>query len=398
MMPPVHPRVPRKRSEDDPTARRLGYAAIVESSYDAIISKNADGVILAWNAAARRMFGYTEEEAIGQPITMIVPPELVEEEHDIQRRIRAGERIENLKTVRVSKAGGRIDVSLTISPVRDSAGRMIGCSKIARDISETKQTEAALRQSEQRLAREVAGAKTLQSISTRLISESTPDSLYAQIVGAAIELMASDAASVQMLAADQASLRLLAWRNFHPDSAVFWQDVTLDAGSTCGKALRDNARVVVADVDACEFMAGTQDLDEYRRSGIRAVQSTPLHSRSGRPLGMLSTHWRSPHSPTEEDFRLFDVLARQAADLIERTLAEGALRESEERFRLIANTAPVMIWMSAAEAQITYVNQTWLDYTGRSLDAVSGDRWSEVLHPDDVERCRAVGLKAVRAP
>ena len=378
--------------------RRLGYAAIVESSHDAIISKNPDGVILAWNAGARRMFGYTEQEAIGQPITMIVPPELIEEEHDILRRVQAGERIENLETVRVSKAGVRIDVSLTISPVRDSAGRMIGCSKIARDITETKQAEAALRQSERRLAREVAGAKTLQSISTRLISESTPDSLYAQILGAAIELMASDAASVQMLAADQASLHLLAWRNFHPDSAVFWQAVTLDAASTCGKALRDNARVVVADVDACEFLAGTEDLQEYRRSGIRAVQSTPLQSRSGRPLGMLSTHWRSPHGPTEEDFRLFDILARQAADLIERTLAEGALRESEERFRLIANTAPVMIWMSAAETQITYLNQTWLEYTGRSLDAVSGDRWSEVVHPDDVERCREVSLRAVEHP
>ena len=100
---------------------------------------------------------------------------------------------------------------------------MVGCSKIARDITKAKQAEAALRQSEQRLAREVARAKTLQSISTRLISESTPESLYAQILGAAIELMASDAASVQMLAADHASLRLLAWRNFHPDSAAFWQ-------------------------------------------------------------------------------------------------------------------------------------------------------------------------------
>ena len=104
------------------------------------------------------------------------------------------------------------------------------------------------------------------------------------------------------------------------------------------------------------------------------MQSTPLRSRSGRPLGMLSTHWRTPHSPTEEDFRFFDVLARQAADLIERTLAEEALRESEERFRLIANTAPVMIWMSGAEKQITYLNQTWLDYTGLPLDAVLGQR------------------------
>src|SRR6187401_496772 len=115
-------------------------------------------------------------------------------------------------------------------------------------------------------------------------------------------------------------------------------------------------------------MAGTEDQREYRRSGIRAVQSTPLRSRSGRLLGLLSTHWRTPHDPTEEDFRFFDVLARQAADLIERTLAEEALRESEERFRRIANTAPVTIWMTGADKRITYLNQTWLEYTGRRLD------------------------------
>ena len=314
------------------TEIRLRYAAIVESSHDAIISKDLDGVISAWNAAAQHMFGFTEQEAIGQPITIIIPPELYGEEHHILRRLRAGERIESHQTVRMTKAGRRIDVSLTISPLRDSTGRIIGCSKIARDITEARRAEAALRQSEQRLARELAAAKTLQSISGRLISESRPDSLYAQIVGAAMELMAADAASVQMLeGSDQTSLRLLAWRNFHPDSAAFWHVVTVAAGSICAKALRDNARVVVEDVEACEFMAGTEDYQECRRSGIRAVQSTPLRSRSGRPLGMLSTHWRTPHTPTEEAFRLFDALARQAADLIERTLAEEALSKVNQR-------------------------------------------------------------------
>lgn len=249
------------------------------------------------------------------PLVLPVATEL-----DILRRLRAGERVDHYETVRVTKAGDLIVVSLTISPLRDSACGIIGFSKIAHDITGAKKAEAALRQSEQRLAREVADAKTLQSISARLILESTPESLYAQILGAAMELMASDAASVQMLSADHTSLRLLAWRNFHTDSAAFWQRVAVGAESACSQALRDNVRVVVADIEACEFMAGTQDQQEYRRSGIRAVQSTPLRSRSGRPLGMLSTHWRTPHNPTEEDFRFFDVLARQAADLIERTL------------------------------------------------------------------------------
>ena len=375
----------------------MRYTAIVESSDDAIIAKTLDGVISAWNPAAERLFGYTQQEAIGQPITMIIPPELHEEEHEILSRLRSGERIDHYETVRVTKAGQFIDVSLTISPLRDAAGRIIGCSKIARDFTKAKEAAAALQRSEQRLTREVAGATTLQSISTRLMSESTLESLYEQILGAAMELMASDAACLQMLGADNMSLRLLACTNFPPDCVPFWERVAAGAGSTCSKALSDNERVVVTDIEACEFMAGTQEQLEYRRAGVRGVQSTPLRSRTGRLLGMLSTHWRTTHTPTEDDFRFFDVLARQAADLIERTLAEEALRESEERFRVIANTAPVMIWMSGTDNEITYLNQTWLNYAGRPPGAAVEKLQAMVLHPDEAERCREVYEKSLRA-
>jgi PAS domain S-box-containing protein len=134
----------RKRAE----TAVLRFAAIVESSDDAIISKDLNGVITSWNAGARRTFGFTEAEAVGQPITIIIPPELLDEESRILQRLRAGEHIEHYETSRVTKQGKRVDVSLTISPMKDSEGRVVGASKIARDITERKQTEEALQRSE----------------------------------------------------------------------------------------------------------------------------------------------------------------------------------------------------------------------------------------------------------
>jgi PAS domain S-box-containing protein len=177
----------------------------------------------------------------------------------------------------------------------------------------------------------------LHEISTLLIQEDNLDFLYNGILDAAMSMMSSDMASMQLLDPKRRQLRLLAWKGFHPRSAAFWEGVYPDSTSTCGLALSTGRRVVVADIEACEYMAGTADLDEYRRSAIRAVQSTPLVSRSGQLLGMISTHWREPHQPTERALWLLDVLARQAADLIERCSAEAALRESNDALRWSAS-------------------------------------------------------------
>ena len=125
-------------------------AAIIQSSDDAIVSKSLDGIILSWNAGAERVFGYPAEEAIDQPITLIIPPELHQEEKKILERLRNGQRIDHFETVRVAKDGRRLDVSLSISPVRDRSGRIIGASKVARDITDRKRAERQLQESEER--------------------------------------------------------------------------------------------------------------------------------------------------------------------------------------------------------------------------------------------------------
>src|SRR6516165_4121718 len=125
--------------EGDERVRWL--ASIVESSDDAIISKTLDAIITSWNKGAERMFGYTAEDAVGKPVTMLIPPDRQHEERTILERIRRGERIEHYETVRERKDGSLIAISLTISPIKDAEGRIVGASKIARDITERKQAE-----------------------------------------------------------------------------------------------------------------------------------------------------------------------------------------------------------------------------------------------------------------
>jgi PAS domain S-box-containing protein len=134
----------QKKAEES----RFRQAAIVESSVDAIICQNLDGVITTWNSAAKQLFGYTEGEAVGQPITVLIPSELQHEERDILERIGARKRTEHYETIRVTKAGKRIDVSLSISPIEDSNGRLVGAFKIAHDISDRKKHEEKLREYE----------------------------------------------------------------------------------------------------------------------------------------------------------------------------------------------------------------------------------------------------------
>ena len=132
-------------------------AAIVDSSEDVIVSKTLDGTIISWNPAAKKIFGYTAEEAIGKHITLIIPSERWSEEEEVLARLRRGERIEHFETIRRTKDGRILNISLTVSPIRDEMGKIVGASKIARDITERKRAEAMI-------AADLAAMKRLHQI------------------------------------------------------------------------------------------------------------------------------------------------------------------------------------------------------------------------------------------
>lgn len=184
-------------------------------------------------------------------------------------------------------------------------------------------------------AGDAADARLLHAISIELITEGNGEALYEKIIDAAMSIMRSDFASMQMLHAERngGELELLAFRGFTPQAARFWKWIRSDSTTTCGMALRERRRVITADVEKCTVIAGSSDLETFLGTGIRSAQTTPLISRAGKLVGMLSTHWRKPHVPDERELRLLDILARQAADLIERHQAEAALHASAEALR-----------------------------------------------------------------
>ena len=202
---------------------------------------------------------------------------------------------------------------------------------------------------------EQSDIELLHGISMELIAEHNHVELYGKIVDAAISITGSQFGTMQLLCPEGdasghgGELGLLCSRGLCEESVKFWQWVSPDGHSSCTEALKSGRREIISDYEKWEVLAGTDDLLAFQQTGIRAAQTTPLLSRDGNLLGMISTHWSEPHTPSDRDLRLLDILARQAADLLERTIAEEtrqahadeldrtclALRETEELQKLL---------------------------------------------------------------
>jgi PAS domain S-box-containing protein len=323
----------KKKAEET----RFRYAAVVESSDDAIASGTLDGIIVSWNTGAQKIYGYTEAEAVGKPISMLVPPELPDEESKILETLKAGGRIEHFETVRVSKTGKRINVSLSISPIKDSRGRTVGVSGIARDITERKRAEEALRLSEERLR------------------------------------LAQQAARIGTFERDVRTGRITWAEGLEPLYG-------LSPGSLDGKT-PEFVKDLIHPNDR-------QRVAQLIRQALKTGQPTEGEWRAIWPDGSVHwivSRWRVLMDDSGEPLRVVGV----NLDITERKRAEEAIKESEQRFRLVADAAPVMIWMAGLDKRPTYFNRPWLDFTGRSeTDLQNG--LAALVHPEDYAKCHEI--------
>jgi PAS domain S-box-containing protein len=323
---------------------RLRYAAILESLDDAVMSVDMDGTISSWNSAACRMFGYEKKEAIGQQIAIIVPPELRHGENEILRRLRDGKRIDHYEAQRVTKSGKIIDVSITASLVRDAAGRIIGASGFIRDISERKRAEASLRERDERF---------------RLAMNNVPSGVYT------LDLQG-----------------VVTYVNPVAEAMFGWTTAEL-----LGRKLHDVTHYMHP--DGTPFPASQCSVLQILQKGIELREHEDVFIRKdGSFFPVVFTA-----SPLKKDSETVGIVVGFRDDTLRRQ-AEQIVRESEERFRLVANTAPVMIWMSGLDKLFTYFNDPWLQFTGRSQGEERGNGWAEGVYPEDLPNCMSTYIGA----
>ena len=307
---------------------------LISLSYEPMLAWRLDGAIKFWNAGAERLYGFAPDEAIGRTSHSLLQTKFPIGLTELRSRL-WNERFWSGELRHVCKDGREVTVDSRMQLIGDDA-----VLEVNRDITARKQSEIAEQQSEARLADELARSQLLHSISVELILEQRVDALYQKLVDAAVIVMRSQFGSMQKFDADRGSggeLHLLAHLGFSPQAAKFWEWIGVELHSSCAAAMRTRQRVIVSDVEQYDDLVGTDDLVMFREAGIRATQTTPLLSRNGLLVGMISTHWSEPHQPSERDLRQLDILARQAADLIERSQTANVLDEGEERLRALAS-------------------------------------------------------------
>jgi len=306
-----------KRAEET----RLRLAAIVESSEDAIIGKDLQGTITSWNRGAETLYGYTAEEIVGRPVSVLMPPDHQDDFPHIMERLRRGERIEHYETVRICKDGRRVDVALTVSPIRTADGTVQGASKIARDITPRKRAEAALRRQTERLS-------LLWEAAAVMLTADDPDAMLRKVHGMIGPHLGVDAYFNYIVDESGEALRLSACEGVSSESAR--TIARLDFGEGVSGTVAAQRRAVVAmDIQQSDD-ATTRAL---KALGIRACVCGPLVARD-RLLGTLSFASRTKDRFDDEEVAFIETICQYVTVACERLrllneLKEAGLRKDE---------------------------------------------------------------------
>jgi len=293
-------------------AQRL--AAIVESSDDAIISKDLNGIIATWNSGAQKLFGYEAEEVIGRPISILFPSDLQDEEATILARIRRGERIERYETVRQRKDGRRVQIDLTVSPIQDAAGLVVGASKIARDISSRMRAENT--------------QAALYHFTDRLLHAGSASDIYEAALDAIIRALGCDRAAI-LLFDDAGVMKFVAWRDL---SDRYRQAV--EGHSPWRRDTKDPQPITVSDIESAELDAALRAT--VKAEGIAALAFIPLAAK-GELVGKFMTYYPAQHDFTDTDIIAAITIARQLGFSLEKLRTEARRQEAEEAKELLLN-------------------------------------------------------------
>lgn len=354
-------------------------AAIVESSDDAIVSKDLNGIITSWNKGAERLFGYTADEVLGKSITLLMPPGYENEEPNILGRIRRGERIDHYETLRQRKDGSLVNISLTVSPVRDAGGRIIGASKIARDISETKRASEALTA---RLREQAA----LYSLAQRQQRAKEIEEIYEASLDAIQNALSCNRASILIFDKSE-KMRFVAWRGL---SEQYRQAV--DGHSPWTGDAVDPEPIFIEDIALADIAQELRPV--IMAEGIAALGFIPLVAE-GRLIGKFMTYYDLPHAFTANEISVALTIARQLGFSIERLRAEDARQRAEELLRrkgaleraraaelmAIMQAVPALIWIARTpDCRVISGNRAAYELlrqphdTNLSLSAPAGER------------------------